>query len=77
MNGELRETDLSVCRLNMSLEGTEKETRPISSNYPKTIHKLKLSSMNYNWKFNSDGEIPGSRYWSVIYVVLLTDISRH
>jgi len=61
----------------MPLEGTEEGTRPISSNCLKTIHNLKLPSINYNWKFNSVGEIPGSRYWSVIYVVLLTDISRH
>ena len=31
MNGELRETDLSDCHVNMSLEETEEETRPISS----------------------------------------------
>jgi len=62
MNGELRESDLSVCRLNMSLEGTEEQTRPISSNCPKTIHNLKLSAMIYNWKFISFGEfqVPGA-----------------
>jgi hypothetical protein len=37
MNGELRETDLSDCCLNMSVEGTEEETRPISSNCPQLI----------------------------------------
>jgi len=77
MNGELRETDLSDCRLNMPVQDTEEQTHPLSSNCPKTIHNLKMSSMNYNWKFNSVGQIPGSRYWSVIYVVFLTDISCH